>query len=141
MQAPFSALLTLWLSMMAAVGARLARGGLATAHVKRVVDAIERAVPVPQIEIIVDRRARRQVLGDRPPLAAGAQDIHQTVDDLPHVHRTLVAAALGRRNERLNQRPFLVRQIARIAQPAPFIASAIFVRPHRRPPNKSGRLP
>ena len=52
--------------------ARLARGGLATPCVKRVVDAIERAVPAPQIEIIVDRRARRQVLGDRPPLAAGA---------------------------------------------------------------------
>src|SRR5271165_7337421 len=67
---PFSALLTLWLSMMAAVG--LARGGLATPCVKRIMDAIERAVPAPQIEIIVDRRARRQVLGDRPPLAAGA---------------------------------------------------------------------
>src|SRR5208282_5042804 len=71
--------------------ARFARGGRATSHVKRVVDAIERAVPAPQIEIIVDRRARWQVLGDRPPLAAGAQDIHQAVDDFAHVHRPPVA--------------------------------------------------
>src|SRR5271165_1317197 len=77
--------------------ARFARGGRATSHVKRVVDAIERAVPAPQIEITVDRRARWPVLGDRPPLPAGAQDIHQAVDDFAHVHRPPVAAALGQR--------------------------------------------
>ena len=54
--------------------ARLARGGLAALRIKRVVDAIERAVPAPQVEIILQRRARRQVLSDRPPLTAGAQD-------------------------------------------------------------------
>ena len=43
---PFSALLTLWLSMIAAVG-RLAGRGLAALRIKRVVDAIERAVPAP----------------------------------------------------------------------------------------------
>ena len=52
--------------------ARFAGRGLATARVKRLMDAVERAVPAPQIKIIVHRRARRQVLGDRPPLAAGA---------------------------------------------------------------------
>ena len=66
--------------------ARLARGGFAALHVERVMDAIERAVPAPQIEVIVDRRARRQVLRDRAPLAAGAQDVHQAVDDLAHHH-------------------------------------------------------
>src|SRR5208283_849626 len=137
----FSALLTLWLSMMAAVGLASREAARATSHVKRVVDAIERAVPAPQIEIIVDRRARWQVLGDRPPLAAGAQDIHQAVDDFAHVHRPPVAAALGQRNERLHQRPFLVRQVARIAQPAPLITPAVLARPHRRPLNESGRLP
>ncbi len=120
--------------------ARLARGGLATAHVERIVDAIERTVPAPQIEIIVERRTRRLVLGNRPPLAASAQDVHQAVDDLAHVHRPLVAAALGRRNVRLHQRPFLVRKVAGIAQLAPVVPTAIFIRPHPRPPNKSGRL-
>ena len=39
--------------------ARLASGGFATLHVERVVDAIERAVPTPAIEVIVKRRTRR----------------------------------------------------------------------------------
>ena len=97
--------------------ARFAGGLLATARVKRIMDAVERAVPAPQIEIIVDRRARRQVLGDRPPLAAGAQHIHQAVDDFTYVHRPPVAAALPRPDERLRQRPFLVGQVARIEPP------------------------
>ena len=116
--------------------ARFAGGLLATARVKRLMDAVERAVPAPQIEIIVDRRARRQVLGDRPPLAAGAQNIHQAVDDFAHVHRPPVAAALPRRDERLRQRPFLVGQVARIAQLAAVIATPIFIRPHRRIPKQ-----
>ena len=40
-------------------------------------DAIERAVPAPQIEIIVRGRAWRQVFRNRAPLAARAQDVHQ----------------------------------------------------------------
>src|SRR5271166_2679741 len=80
--------------------ARLARGGLATTCVKRIMDAIERAVPAPQIEIIVDRRARRQVLGDRP--ATGSR-LHRTYTrpftTSAHAHSPLIAAALGWRKE------------------------------------------
>src|SRR5918911_405951 len=64
-------------------------------------DVIERAVPGPEVEIVVQRRARRQILRDGPPLAAGAEDVHQAVDDLAHEHRALPAAVLGRWNERL----------------------------------------
>ena len=42
---------------------------LAARSVKRVVDAVERAVVAPQVEIIVHRAPRRQVLGKRTPLA------------------------------------------------------------------------
>src|SRR4051812_5545241 len=38
-------------------------------------NAIERAVPAPELEVVVHRRARRQVLGDSPPLAACAEDV------------------------------------------------------------------
>ena len=114
--------------------ARLASGGFATLHVERVVDAIERAVPIPAIEVIVKRRTRRQVLRDGAPLAASAEDVHQAVDDLALMDMTSVAAALGRRNERLDMRPFRVGQIAGIAQSIAVVASAIFVGPHRRPP-------
>ena len=79
-------------------------------------DAIERAVPVPQIEVVMQRRARRQVLRDRPPLAAGAQNVHKSVDDLVQIHGPLVAPAPGRRNKGRDQRPFFVGHIARITQ-------------------------
>src|SRR6185437_7510802 len=38
---------------------------LAAFAVKGVMDAVERAVPAPKVEIVVDRRARRQILRDR----------------------------------------------------------------------------
>ena len=104
-------------------------------------DPIERAVPGPQIKIIVQRRARRQIFRERSPLATGAQDVHQAVDDLAQLYRSFVAAALGRWNMRLDQRLLLVGQVRRIAQAAAVVASAAFLRPHRRLPKESGRLP
>ncbi len=44
---PFSALFTLWLSMIAAVGLASRPACSRHLHVQRVVDAIQRAVPVP----------------------------------------------------------------------------------------------
>src|SRR5271165_1071223 len=76
--------------------ARFAHGRFPALHVERRVDALERAVPTPKVEVIVKRRARRQVLRDGAPLAAGAEDVHQAVDDLAHVDMTSVAAAPGR---------------------------------------------
>jgi hypothetical protein len=96
-------------------------------------DAIERAVPAPQIEIVIQRRARWQVFRNRPPLAAGAQDVHQPVDNLAQLDRALVAAALGRRNAGLDQSPFVVAQVTRIAQAAAVIACAVLGRRRRLP--------
>ena len=105
---------------------------------------IRSSVP-PQLhrsKIIVHRRAWRQVFRDRPPLATGAQDGHRAVDDLAQSHRSLVAAALGWWNMRLDQRPRLVGQARGIAQAAAIVASAVFLRPRRRRPRKeSRRLP
>ena len=105
-------------------------------------DAVERAVPAPQIEIIVQGRAWRQVFRERAPLAARAQDVHQTVGDLAQVHRALITAQLGRRDMQLDQCPFRIGQVARIAQPATVIASTVFDRPHRRrlPQNQAASL-
>ncbi len=54
-------------------------------------DAIESAIPTPQVEIIVQCRARRQVFRNRSPLTAGRENVHQTVHHLAHDHRALVA--------------------------------------------------
>jgi hypothetical protein len=106
--------------------AGLAAHLFATFDVKRMMDAIERSIPTPQIEIVVHRRAWRQILRDRAPLAAGAQDVHQPVDDFPYVDMASIAAAFGRQYQWLDMRPFLVRKVTWIAQLAAVITRAIF---------------
>src|SRR5262245_22987011 len=105
-------------------------------------DAIERAVPAPQIEIIVQGRAWRQVFRNRAPLAARAQDVHQTVSNLAQVHRALITTRLGRREAWLDQRPLRMGQVAWIAQVVAVIAGTIFGRPHRQrlPQNQAATL-
>ena len=97
-------------------------------------NAIERPVIAPAIEVVVHRALWRQILWQRVPLAACAQDIHDAVDDFADVHRPLVAAALGGRDLRFDLRPFLVGQVALVAQMAAVVAAAILGRPHAAPP-------
>jgi hypothetical protein len=78
-------------------------------------NAIQCAAPTPQIEIVEQRAARRQIFGYRPPLATGIQDVHDTVHHLAHIDVATIAAPLGERNLRFDKCPFLVRQIAGIA--------------------------
>src|SRR5436305_4519013 len=128
---PFSALLTLWLSMMAAVGLASRSPPLTALHIKRVMNAIERPVVAPQVEIVVHRAAWRQVFRDRPPLASRAQNIHYPIHHFAHIDVALVAAAPGRRDQRFNMRPFGVGQITRVSQCAAVVTSAVLRRPHR----------
>ena len=65
---PFSALLTLWLSMMAGGRAGFAPALLAALHIKRVMDAIENALVGPEIEITVDCSFGGQIFGKITPL-------------------------------------------------------------------------
>ena len=106
---------------------------LAALHVERVMQPVQRAVVCPAPEVAVDRAARRQVLRQRSPLAARPETVHDPVDDRADVDRALVAAAFGRWNERLDQRPRLVRQIARVALLATVISTAVLCRPHPGP--------
>ena len=94
-------------------------------------DARQRAVVVPAPEIVIDRAAWRQILRQRGPLAASAQDIHQTIDDRPLIDGSLIAAPLGRGDQWFDQCPLLIRQVARVAQLAAIIPAAILGRPHR----------
>src|SRR5215203_1075137 len=126
-----------------AIDDRSARAGvpprqLPACHIERVVNAPERAVVVPSVEVVVQGAARRQVLGDRGPLAARAQDIHEAVGYLAQVDRPLVAAAFGGRDQWGDQRPFLVGQVTWVAQLATVVATTVLIRPHQRlPPNRT----
>src|ERR1700751_6123722 len=103
----------------------------ATLLIERVVDPLQCAVIGPQIEIVVDRAFRRQVFRDRAPLTAGRENVHEAVHYLPHDHRALATASLARRDQRFDQSPFVVGQIARIAQLAAVVTGAVLARPHR----------
>src|SRR5450759_509997 len=106
---------------------------LATLLVKRVVNAIQRAVVPPQTEVPIHGAARRQLLGAVATSESSAQHVHDAVNDIPCVHFTLAAPALRRRNERPDMRPFFVRHIARISQMIALVARSVLARPHRQP--------
>src|SRR6185503_3972656 len=102
----------------------------ATLLIERVVDPLQCAVIGPQIEVVVDRAFRRQVFRDRAPLTAGRENVQEAVHHLPHVHPALATASLARWDQRFDQSPFIVGQIARIAQLAAVVTGAVLVRPH-----------
>ena len=96
-------------------------------------DAIQRAVPAPQAEVIMHGAPGWQVFGKIAPLAAGAQNVHHAVDHLAHVDAPFAAAPLGGRDKRLDMRPFLIGQVAWIAQLVAVVAGAVFGSPHGAP--------
>src|SRR6266404_5905040 len=103
-------------SMHAPLFLRFSRAGFplrafATPFIERVVDSLQCAVIGPQIEVIVDRAFRWQVLRDRAPLTAGRENVHEAVHHLPHDHRPLATAGLARRDQRFDQSPFLVGRL------------------------------
>ena len=110
--------------------ARFPALALARGDIERMVDALQGAVPIPQHEVQMSCALRRQVLRQRLPLATRREHIEDCVENLANIHLAPTAATLGRRDHRLDQRPFGIRQIARISQTAPLSGAAIFRFPH-----------
>jgi hypothetical protein len=81
----------------------------------------------------MQRAARRKVFWNIPPLAAGAQDLHHAVHDGPHFRPPLAAAASSGRDQRLDIRPFVISQVARISQVIAVVLRPVRVHPHWRP--------
>jgi hypothetical protein len=96
-------------------------------------DAIEHAVAAPFPEVVVDRGMRRKILRQLSPLAAGAVDIANGVENLAHVGRAAASARTRRREHRCDDRPLLVADIARIANAARLVRLAVVVGPHGSP--------
>jgi hypothetical protein len=93
-------------------------------------DPLQRAVPVPEFEIVVHRALRRQVFGQCLPLASGPEHIENPVQDLAHVHRPLTSTVSRRRDHRRDKRPLDVGQIARITKTIAVRCAAVFGCPH-----------
>jgi hypothetical protein len=114
---------------------------LACGDIECVVDALQCSVPIPQHEVRMRRAFRRQVLRQRLPLATSREHVEDCVENLANVHLAPTAAALGRRDHRLNQHPFGIRQIARISQTMPRSGAAMFRFPHFGTPQSMIRMP
>src|SRR5450432_3729303 len=114
--------------------AGLPRSLLATLHIERVVQPLQRAVKGPSDEILADRAPGRQVLRDGAPLTTGAEDVHHPVRHLADIDRALVAAPLGRRNQRPDLAPLRLAQIALVAQMPAIIAASVLSGPHPASP-------
>ena len=97
-------------------------------------NAIEHAVALPPDEVVVHRATRRKILRNIAPLTTGAQDVHQAVHHRTHVGAALAAARPRWRNERRNNRPLLVREVAWVPQMITIVSRSVFLRPHRQPP-------
>src|SRR5437588_9725123 len=89
----------------------------------------------------MDCAARRKILRKVAPLAASAQDIHNSIHDLAHVCSPLAAAALRWWNERFDTRPLVIRQVARVSQVIAIVFRSVLLRPHRRSLRESARPP
>ena len=62
-------------------------------YIKLMMNEIESAIPTPQVKIIIQRRARRQVFRDGPPLTTGGENVHEAIHNLAQDHCAFVAAA------------------------------------------------
>ena len=94
--------------------------------VQRMVDPIQRPVIIPKVKILKQRAAWRQVLGYRPPLAAGAQDVHQTVYHFTDIDAPLASTSFGRGDQWCNMCLFIIRHVTRVTQFAAIIGATIF---------------
>src|SRR5215472_12514348 len=96
-------------------------------------DALQRAVPIPQHEVGMRRALWRQILRQRLPLAPRREHVEDRVQNLANIHLAPPAAALGRRDRRLDQRPLGIGQITRVTQATPVSGAAMLRLPHWAP--------
>src|SRR5205085_5835806 len=96
-------------------------------------NALQRAVPIPQHEVGMRGALRRQILRQRLPLTARREHIEDRVQNFADVHLAPTPTTLRRRYRRFDQRPLAVAQITRIAQAMAVGSTAVFRLPHSAP--------
>src|SRR5438046_7353336 len=96
-------------------------------------DALQRAVPIPQHEVGMRGALRRQILWQGLPFASRREHIEDCVQNLADVHLAPTPTAFGRRYRRFDQRPLALAQITRVAQALAVGSTAMFRLPHSAP--------
>ena len=78
----------------------------------RVVDPVQRPVPAPAVEVAPDGAPGREVRRQIAPLAAGAEDVQNGVEDVPLVGLAGPAATGFGRDVGLDEGPLGVGEVA-----------------------------
>jgi hypothetical protein len=90
-------------------------------HNEMMVDRLQQPAVAPIVEVALDRRRRRKVVREKPPLTACRGHVEDGVQNVPQIGVSRSANPPRRRQERLNETPFSVGQVACIAATSPFI--------------------
>src|SRR3954470_21003102 len=67
------------------------------------VKSLQRAIPFPQLEVVMDRAARRKILRQSAPLAPRRKQVEDAVHNLPDSHLAMPTRTLLRRDQRFDQ--------------------------------------
>ena len=103
---------------------------LARGHEQGMIDDLPAPIAHPLIEVALHGGIGRELPRQLPPLAAGGGDVE---DGIHHAVRWRWGAKVApARHERLDQRPFRIRQIACIAQTQPPMPRASVFSPGHR---------
>jgi hypothetical protein len=97
------------------------------------VNPIEHAVARPFPEVLIDRRVRRKIFWQLPPLATRAIYIADRVEHLARVCLALAPTGAGQRDHRLDNSPLFVAHITRVTSTSRLVLLALFVAPHGSP--------
>ena len=92
------------------------------------------AVPLPKIEVVPNGAAGREIGRDGIPLAPGREHVEDRVQDLADIDRPRSTPSLGGADERPDQLPFGIGQIARVAKSPTIGGTTMIPCPHARCP-------
>jgi hypothetical protein len=98
--------------------------GLARRRDEMAVQFLQQTVVTPVVEIAPNRRDRRKVVGQHPPLTPGRRKVKDRVEDVTQIGRARSPNLLGRRHQRLDQRPLRIAHIACVSATAALISRA-----------------
>src|SRR3954447_21573190 len=89
-----------------------ASDGLASQPNEIAIDPMPGSVVTPAIEVTLNRRARWKILGHRPPLAAGRQNVKNRVYNEPQINLPRPPQIAWLRHERCHNFPLVIGHVA-----------------------------
>jgi len=112
---PFSVVLTLWLSMIAALGVASRPAATRTSSRSESVNLLPDPRQPEAPKVTVNGAPRRELPGEHAPRAPAAHEVHDGVDHFASVNNAGASSGFGLRNEWCDDLPLLVAEVAGVA--------------------------